>query len=73
MKRWEARLGDFGCVMEQDDDGEFVRHADAEALRDCLDRLHSVQNGCQLPKYEADWNTAMTDAARLLGYTKETT
>lgn len=37
-----------------------------EKLVNCLVLLHSVQNGCPLPKYEDDWNKAMSDSSELL-------
>lgn len=36
-------------------------------LRECLEALHAVQNGCPLPKYEAEWTAAMERASELLG------
>ena len=43
-----------------------MRRIQADAL-DCLSDLYAVQNGCPLPKYEADWTAAMRRAERLLG------
>ena len=40
--------------------------AEVERLRDVLERLRSVQNGCPLPKYEAEWSKAMDDATAAL-------
>lgn len=41
----------------------FVRFKQLEeqnaALREALELLYSVQNGCPLPKYQADWDRAM--------------
>ena len=53
----------------------FVLESDAlkqiRQFKDTLELLHSVQNGCPLPKYQEDWNTAMTEAASLLGGYRE--
>lgn len=32
---------------------------ETEALREALQLLYDCQNGCPLPKYEADWHRAM--------------
>jgi DNA repair exonuclease SbcCD ATPase subunit len=37
-------------------------------LREALERLYDVQNGCPLPKYEADWTEAMCLTKKILGY-----
>lgn len=37
-----------------------------ESLRDALQLLKDHQNGCPLPKYEAQWSKAMADATALL-------
>ena len=36
------------------------------ALREALQALYDVQNGCPLPKYQADWDKAMEMTDRLL-------
>lgn len=36
------------------------------ALREALQALHDVQNGCPLSKYQSDWDKAMEMAERLL-------
>ncbi len=36
------------------------------ALREALQALYDVQNGCPLPKYQADWDEAMVMTERLL-------
>jgi len=36
-------------------------------LRKVLEDLHAIQNGPPLEKYEAEWNAAMDEAAKLLG------
>jgi hypothetical protein len=51
-------------------DTKFVLESSASAkvadIMDTLQLLHSVQNGCPLPKYENDWNLAMEQVATLL-------
>ena len=37
-----------------------------KTMREALQLLYDTQNGCPLPKYEADWNRAMELAARAL-------
>lgn len=48
-----------------------LRTENAE-LKDVLELLHSVQNGCPLYKYEKDWNEAMTRTEKLLFPTPRT-
>lgn len=54
-----------------------VRLHDAEQrqeiarLREALKTLHSLQNGCPLPKYETDYLHCMVQVERLLGLDKE--
>jgi hypothetical protein len=51
-------------------DTKFVLESSASAkiedIMSTLELLHSVQNGCPLPKYENDWNLAMEQVATLL-------
>lgn len=40
--------------------------AENKTLREALQLLYDCQNGCPLPKYEADWNRAMKLAEQVL-------
>lgn len=40
-------------------------------LREALGKLHGLQNGCPLPKYEAEYLYCMMQVERLLGLDKE--
>ena len=58
-------MGEHRFVHVADYDAIAARVAEFRAV---LDDLYSVQNGCPLPKYQADWDAAMLAAGRLLGY-----
>ena len=42
------------------------RDNEIERLREALQLLYDNQNGCPLPKYQEDWERAMSMAAELL-------
>lgn len=76
MKTYTSRdIADAIISSKITRDTTFVLESDAleqiRQFKDTLGLLYSAQNGCPLPKYQEDWNKAMTEAATLLGADRE--
>ena len=58
--------GTYNAVIGTQHEADQMRIQDLEKA---LAALYANQNGCPLPKYEAEWSKAMADTERLLlGY-----
>lgn len=59
----------FGTLRQRAESAESRLSAlttENERLKECLQWLVDLQNGCPLPKYEKDWNRTMAEANALL-------
>lgn len=59
ISRWEDTYAGQKELLEQ-------QAQQIATLREALQLLYDVQNGCPLPKYQADWDKAMEMTDRLL-------
>lgn len=59
IRKWEQICQEQRAVIEQ------LEQQNA-ALREALQLLYDCQNGCPLPKYQADWDRAMALSQQVL-------
>lgn len=55
----------FEILVPMRSSNEYLR-SELREIADCLQSLYDLQNGCPLPKYEAEWDEVMAQAGRLL-------
>lgn len=66
VKEIESLTNQFHENLERQAKRVGELEAENKTMREALQLLYDTQNGCPLPKYEADWNRAMELAARAL-------